>query len=102
VLNVAENYTLVSLACNGRVLCYGFIHKTKGDIPQIGILEDWKIWGLEAHLLNELAKQTESEKLFVLNVENNNYLVEVLKKQEFSNFVNQWEMVLQIKNQSAQ
>ncbi len=96
VLNVKENYTLVSLACTGRVLCYGYIHKTKGDIPQIGILEEWKIWGLEAHLLNELAKQTESQKLTVLNVEENNYLAGVLKKQEFSNFVNQWEMVLEL------
>lgn len=96
VTNVKENYTMVSLACNGRVLCYGYIHKTKGDIPQIGILEEWKQWGLEAHLLNEMAKHTESEKLIVLNVEENNYLAGVLKKQEFSNFVNQWEMVLEI------
>ncbi len=96
VLNVKENYTLVSLACTGRVLCYGYIHKTKGDIPQIGILDEWKQWGLEAHLLNELAKQTESKKLIVLNVEENNYLAGVLKKQEFSNFVNQWEMVLEL------
>jgi ribosomal protein S18 acetylase RimI-like enzyme len=96
VLNVKENYTFVSLACTGRVLCYGYIHKTKGDIPQIGILEEWKQWGLEAHLLNELAKQTESQKLIVLNVEENNYLGETLLKLGFSNFVNQWEMVLEL------
>jgi ribosomal protein S18 acetylase RimI-like enzyme len=96
VLNVKENYTFVSLACTGRVLCYGYIHKTKGDIPQIGILEEWKQWGLEAHLLNELAKQTESQKLIVLNVEENNYMGETLLKLGFSNFVNQWEMVLEL------
>lgn len=94
VLNVKENYTLVSLSCTGRVLCYGYIHKTKGDIPQIGILDEWKNWGLEAHLLNELAKQSESKKLIVLNVEENNYLAEVLTKLEFSNAVNQFEMIL--------
>lgn len=94
VNNVKGNYTLVLLSCTSRVLCYGYVHKTKGDIPQIGILEEWKNWGLEAHLINELAKHTESEKLIVLNVQENNYLVEVLKKKEFSNFVNQFEMIL--------
>ncbi len=93
VLNVKENYTLVSLSCTGRVLCYGYIHKTRGDISQIGILYEWKHWGLEAHLIAELARHTHSPKLRILNVEENNYIAEVLKKLEFSNFVNQWEMV---------
>jgi ribosomal protein S18 acetylase RimI-like enzyme len=67
VLNVSENYTCISLWCTSKILGYGFIHKTKGDIPQIGILEEWKQWGLEAHLIAELAKHTESEKMLVLN-----------------------------------
>lgn len=96
ILNVAENYTLVSLACTGRVLCYGYIHKTKGDILQIGILEEWKQWGLEAHLIAELTKHTESQKLIVLNVEENNYLAGTTQKLGFGNFVNQWEMVLEM------
>lgn len=96
VLNVKENYTLVSLSCTGRMLCYGFIHKTKGDIPQMGILDEWKNWGLEAHLVAELARHTNSQKLIVLNVEGNNYLTDALQKLGFSNFVNQWEMVLVI------
>lgn len=94
VINVKENYTLVSLSCTNRVLCYGYVHKTRGDIPQIGILEEWKNWGLEAHLINELAKHTESKNLIVLNVEENNYLAEVMQKLEFGNFVNQFEMIL--------
>jgi len=97
ILNVKEKYTLVSLACNGRVICYAYIHKTKGDIPQIGILEEWKNRGLESHLFNELAKQTESKKLIVLNVETENYLGETLRKLGFCNFANQWEMVLEMK-----
>ncbi len=94
IINVKENYTLVSLSCTSRVLCYGYVHKTKGDIPQIGILEEWKNWGLEAHLIAELAKHTKSEKLIFLNVEENNYLAEVMQKLEFGNFVNQFEMIL--------
>ena len=94
VTNVRENYSLVTLSCTSRVLCYGYVHKTKGDIPQIGILEEWKNWGLEAHLIVELAKHTVSEKLIVLNVEAGNYLVETLHKLGFRNTVNQWEMIL--------
>ncbi len=95
VLNVNENYTCISLWCTSKILGYGFIHKTKGDIPQIGILEEWKQWGLEAHLIAELAKHTESEKIIVLNVETDNYLGETLRKLGFRNSVNQWEMVLE-------
>jgi ribosomal protein S18 acetylase RimI-like enzyme len=102
VLNVSENYTCVSLSCSGKMLCYGFIHKNKGDIPQIGVLEEWKHWGLEAHLIAELAKHTESEKIIVLNVEYNNYLGETLRKLGFRNSVNQWEMVLEMQKQSIQ
>jgi ribosomal protein S18 acetylase RimI-like enzyme len=96
VLNVRENYTCISLSCTSKILGYGFIHKNKGDIPQIGILEEWKNWGLETHLVAELSKHTESEKLILLNVENNNYLGETLRKLGFRNSVNQWEMVLEM------
>jgi ribosomal protein S18 acetylase RimI-like enzyme len=96
VLNVSEKYTHVTLSCSDRVLGYGIIHKTKGDIPQIGILEEWKQWGLESHLVAELARHTENEKIIVLNVEGNNYLGETLWKLGFRNFVNQWEMTLEM------
>jgi ribosomal protein S18 acetylase RimI-like enzyme len=100
VLNVNENYTCISLSCTSKILGYGFIHKTKGDIPQIGILEEWKQWGLEAHLIAELAKHTKSEKMLVLNVEAENYLGETLRKLGFRNTVNQWEMVLKMQKKS--
>lgn len=96
VLNVSENFTCISLSCTSKILGYGFIHKTKGDIPQIGILEEWKNWGLEAHLMAELARYTTSEKIIVLNVEADNYLGETLLKLGFRNSVNQWEMVLEM------
>jgi len=96
VLNVNENYTCISLSCTSKILGYGFIHKTKGDIPQIGILEECKNRELEAHLMEELARHTIADKLVVLNVEYGNYLSEVLQKLGFKNFVNQWEMVLEM------
>lgn len=96
VINGGENYTAVSISCSGRLLGYAFVHKTRGDVPQIGILEEWKHWGLEAHLFAELARNTQSEKLILINIEENNYLVEVMQKLGFTNFVNQWEMALEM------
>lgn len=96
VLNVRESYTCISLSCSGKILGFGFIHKTKGDIPQIGVLEEWKNRGLEMHLMAELARHTTSEKLIILNVEAGNYLGDTLCKLGFHNSINQWEMVLEM------
>jgi len=96
VFNVSENYTCILLSCTSKILGYGFIHKTKGDIPQIGILEEWKNRGLEKPLLAKPACNTISEKLIILNVEAGNYLGETLRKLGFRNSVDQWEMVLEM------
>ena len=79
----------------------GFIHKTRGDIPQVGILEEWKNRVLESHLIAVLNRHTTIEKIIVLTVETNNYLGETLRKLGFRNTVNQWEMVLEMQKQST-
>jgi ribosomal protein S18 acetylase RimI-like enzyme len=94
IQNSSKNYAFVAIATGKQLLSYGFIHKTAGDIPQIGILNDWKNENLEGTLLNILAKRTLSEKIHVLNVEANNYLGKALLQSSFINYVNQFEMEL--------
>lgn len=94
VLNVKGKYTQVSFLKNGELMCYAFIHKTKGDIPQIGLKKQGKNRDLVSTMVSELARQTESDKIIVLNVEENNILGEILRNLGFRNFVNQWEMDL--------
>lgn len=79
-----------------KVVCYGLIHKTMGDIPQIGILDEWKNRDFEQMLIGRLAQLTASERITVLNVEEGNYLGEKLRNLGFKNFVNQYEMILEI------
>jgi len=46
--------------------------------------------------LTELACQTRSDKLIILNVEDGNYLGKILRKLGFRQTVNQWEMILEM------
>ncbi len=94
--NVKDNYIFRAIQNEKQVVCFGFIHKSKGDIPHVGILNEWKNKGLESELISELALQTKSEKIIVLNVEENNYFGEILRKAGFKNSVNQFEMILEL------
>ncbi|MCG6186948.1 GNAT family N-acetyltransferase [Maribellus maritimus] len=93
ILNVSENYQFSALTKDNHVLAFGFIHKIKGDIPQIGILNNWKNKGLEKSLITDLAQFTLSEKIRMLNVEENNYLTKKLPEINFENMINQFEMI---------
>lgn len=96
IQNAFESYYFVAITRGKQLLSYGFIHKKAGDIPQIGILNDWKNEDLMCTLLNILAKRTLSEKIHVLNVEANNYLGKALLQSSFVNYINQYEMELVI------
>ncbi len=95
--NNSKNYSFQAVELNGQIVCFGYIHKKRGDIPQIGILSEWKNNGIEKLLLFSLSAKTKSEKLLILNVEENNYLSKILQKEGFKNFVIQWEMKLDLK-----
>lgn len=96
VENSVENYSFASLSDNGAAVAYGFIHKTGGDIPQIGVAPEWRDRGVEPALVGELSKLTSGERMTVLNVEEGNYLGRKLKDAGFQNFVNQLEMMLEL------
>lgn len=93
IKNGGENYMFKAIEINGEIACYGFIDKTRGDIPQICISEKWKNKALEELLLVLLARETTLDKIVMLNIEENKYLGNVLRKAGFTNFVNQFEMV---------
>lgn len=92
VENAAENFESVSLLKDGSAVAYGLVHKQRGDIPQLGVLEPYRGKGLEAVLLQELKQRTASEKLVFLNVEEKSDLAAQLWKLGFHNHVNQYEM----------
>ena len=96
IRNAAENYSFVFISSNSKVICYGIIHKVKGDIPQIGLLNKFRNTELEQILINELIKHTTSDKISLINIEDASYLCKTLESIGFHNFINQYEMKLDI------
>lgn len=92
VENAAECFDYVSLLKEGTVVAYGLVHKQRGDIPHLGVLEAYRNQGLEPLILHELSQRTTSEKLVSLNVEEKSDLAAQLWKLGFHNHVNQFEM----------
>ncbi len=96
IRNAADNYSFVFLSSNSKVICYGSIHKVKGDIPQICLLNEFRNTELEKILLSELIKNTTSGKISLINVEDASYLCKTLEEIGFHTIVNQYEMKLDI------
>ncbi len=96
IRNVQENYECLSLVADGLIAGYGLVHRTRGDIPQIGVHSFWRGRGVEKIIIRGLAARTASERLSVLNVEEGMHPGPELRMMGFSNFVNQYEMALDL------
>lgn len=92
VMNGLSAFSYVALWDNSVPVAYGLIHKTRGDMPQLGVLESHAGKGLELQLLNELKKRTSSERMYALNVEEKGYMLEQMQAAGFTTFVTQFEM----------
>lgn len=92
ILNDLFAFSYIALWDQGVPVAYGLIHKTKGDIPQLGVLHSHKGKGIELQLLHALSKETASERLVALNVEENSYLLEQMETAGFRTYVTQFEM----------
>jgi ribosomal protein S18 acetylase RimI-like enzyme len=94
--NSIENYEYVAIIHDSKTIAYGLVHKTRGDIPQIGVQREWRNFGVESILVGEIKKRTKSEKLACLNIEEYDYMTSKLEKIGFENFINQYEMRLDL------
>ena len=94
VQNMPDRFRHVALKKGGDLMAYGVVHKERGDIPQLGILEPYRNQGVVKAILHELKNSTSSDKLVFLNVEENSYLARELRSIGFQNHVNQYEMQL--------
>jgi len=94
--NNIDGHHFLSIEINDRIICFGFIHCERGNIPQIGVLPKWRNQGLEAILINKLATLATSEKVSFINVEASSYLSETLDNIGISITVSQFEMQLKL------
>lgn len=100
VLNNIHMYEYVSVCNEDKVIGFGLIHKNKGDIPLLGVLEEWRNKGIELEIILQLETKTKSNTLCFKNVEDDNYIVDILREMGFVNFVNQYEMALDFSSKS--
>jgi len=96
ILNSFDKYDFLSLARDGQIIGYGIVHKSAGDILQMGVLDEWKDRGLEKVIVGALAEKTGGEKLKALNIPENDYSGKKLKEMGFTNFISQFEMSLKL------
>jgi len=98
--NFIDKHSYRAIERNGNIVCFGFINRENGRIPQIGVLPEWRNQGLEALLITKLASETKSEKVAFINVEAASYLSETLDNIGVSTTGCQFEMELDLQNVS--
>ncbi|MFN8674214.1 MAG: GNAT family N-acetyltransferase [Candidatus Sericytochromatia bacterium] len=96
IINNMENYNFIFLYDNNNLFAYGIIHKIYGGILQIGVLEEYKNKGIELELIFLLKECTESNTINFINIEKDDYLTYKLNEIGFVNYINQYEMLLEL------
>ena len=98
VLNVKGSYAYISVYNADKLIGFGCIHKDKGDIPQIGVLEQFRGKNVESIIVNGLKLKAQCNNIRYLNIEETDYLNGTLSSIGFTNYINQYEMILPIES----
>lgn len=89
------NYSVVCV--DNIIVGYGIIDKRTGDIPQIAVNKYYRGKGIATSIITDLLKNTESNKISVLNVDDQfKSTKDFLLKLGFEYSVGQYEMLLKI------
>jgi GNAT superfamily N-acetyltransferase len=89
-----NHFFIVSINKDRTIVGFGIIHKTGGDVPKFFIREEYRRKGLGSLLLSELARQTSSEYISFLNVDQDDLaLNEFLKKMTFIEYTTSLELI---------
>lgn len=94
---VSEDLIYSIVRFDNAIVGYGIIDKRTGDIPQIAINKYYRGKGIARSIITDLIKNTDSNKISVLNVDNISKSTEdFLLKLGFERSVAQYEMILKI------
>jgi ribosomal protein S18 acetylase RimI-like enzyme len=86
-------YSVVRI--DNKIIGYGIIQKNSGDIPQLAVDRAYRRKGIASSILSYLADNSLSDKLAILNVDDSDTAMkEFLTASGFENYVNQYEMIL--------
>ncbi|WP_326907181.1 GNAT family N-acetyltransferase [Sedimentibacter sp. MB31-C6] len=94
---VAEDLIYSIVRFDSAIVGYGIIDRRTGDIPQIATNRYYRGKGIARCIITDLIKNTDSNKISVLNVDNISKSTEdFLLKLGFERIVAQYEMILKI------
>lgn len=94
---VPEAFAGAVVRLHGEVAGYGMIERETGDIPQLAVNPKFRGIGVGSSLLAGLAKDTEAEKVRILNIEaSQDAVLNFLTALGFEFYVSQYEMLLPV------
>ena len=96
ILNNIDNYEYCSVSSNEKVVGFGFIHKKRGDIPQLRVLKGWENKNLEQLIVSELKDKTESDVIKLVTLDESIGLIKILPNIGFSYFLGLYEMAFSL------
>ncbi len=92
-----EDFIYSVVRCDNKIVGYGIIEKRTGDIPQICVDKNYRHKGFGRSIMAELVKNTEANRAAVINVDDKaEVFKEFLNNFGFENYVQQYEMILEI------
>lgn len=94
---VSDEFACTVACIDGSIVGYGLIEKKTGDIPQLAVRQDFRRKGIGSSILADLLKNTERDKISVINVDDKSKTMkEFLRKMGFEHHVDQYEMILDL------
>jgi len=94
---VKNNFVYSLVRDNYKIIGYGIADKKTGDVPQIAVHKDYRGKGIGKSILADLIKNTEAEKIAIINVDGScKSMIETLEHWGFQHIVGQYEMILNL------
>ena len=92
-----DSFRMLGVHKNGKVLGYGIVEKTTGDIPQFGISKKYRRIGLGSALFYHLIDLSESDKIQIINTDTKyDPFKKFVESVNFNPGFGQYEMILEL------
>lgn len=97
IMQNQENYCFATVKLNHKLVGYGILEPTTGDLVQIAVDKKHRHLGIASSIISQLSSLTSSENIRIINVDISNIaLRKFLKKIGFQDDISQYEMRLEI------
>lgn len=97
IMAVSDLFEVIIAEVDEKTVGYGIVDRITGDIPQLAVHEDYRCKGIGHNILKRLIQCTESQNLNFLNIDDKCVSnIKFLQRLGFDNFIDQYEMILNI------